>query len=204
DRASQHELALLGPLVPRGTGGRLEPRLNASCLRARAHKRRGRPGTEGKVEVPDHTQIADVELPKHGLYAGRSIPDGLPAGRSSRTTVATEGRSSRTTAATEPGSPPGSPNFSRTRAWNGGASSRRISLPGFGAAPIRTLEPTGSSRLSRPSADRSPSSSPTTLRVTRSLADRTSDRSNTMCAATGVTIRQRRVGVTMGPPAEKE
>src|SRR5581483_8945972 len=76
--------------------------------------------------------------------------------------------------------------------------------PGFGAAPIRTLEPTGSSRLSRPSADRSPSSSPTTLRVTRSLADRTSDRSNTMCAATGVTIRQRRVGVTMGPPAEKE
>ena len=48
-------------------------------------------------------------------------------------------------------------------------AARRVAGPrgaGFGATPARTLAPTGSSRLSRPPAEISPGSSPTTSRVT--------------------------------------
>jgi hypothetical protein len=69
---------------------------------------------------------------------------------------------------------------------------------------MSTFEPTGSSRLSRPSADSRPGSSPSTSRRTRWSADRTSERSNTMCAAIGVTTMHGTDGDTIGPPALNE
>src|SRR6266542_4423763 len=51
--------------------------------------------------------------------------------------------------------PSGRPDFSPTRAWNGGVSSPQTTRPGFGAAPIRTPVLTGSSGLPAVGRDQS-------------------------------------------------
>ena len=69
---------------------------------------------------------------------------------------------------------------------------------------MRTRDPTGSSTLSRPSADRIPLSSPMTSRDTSLPGSSTNERSNTMCAAIGVRINDSTSGVTIGPRAAKD
>ena len=71
--------------------------------------------------------------------------------------------------------------------------------------PDPHVEPTGSSMLRRPSAESTPLSSPDHLELRPgSSASSTNDRSNTMCAAIGVSTSESTPGLTIGPRAEKE
>ena len=94
--------------------------------------------------------------------------------------------------------------MSRTRVRKPAASSRRTRRAGRLDAWILTSVPTGISWVSRPSAETNPGSSPTTSRLTTLLAPSTNDRSKTICAAIGVTMRHGTSGETIGPRAENE
>ena len=130
--------ATSGPRLRTG----VEPRLHACRRRARPHQRGRRPaadregepdrhhglagaglagedveaGVELEVEVVDHPEAADVELPEHAAE---------PSGRRRH-----RGR-------------PGSPNFSRTSVRNGGAPPRRTSRAGRVDARIADPGPQG-------------------------------------------------------------
>ena len=193
--ARQQDLAVLRP-VGCVLGG-IEARLDARGLRAGANERAVGPdaqrerqtdrhhrlagpglaredvqtGMQVEIEVVDDPETADVQLPQHARSLSGAadifdVHDALAVARS-----------------------PGSSNLPRTRERNGGAPGRRTRRAGRSAAADRARLPTGSSTLSRPSAESRPGSSPTTSSTTCCCAPRTNDRSNTMCAAMGVNTR---------------
>ena len=138
-----------------------------------------------EIEVVDDPEAADVQLPQHA----RSL--------SGAADIRRRPSSARID--------PGSSNLSLTRERNGGASAS----PHQAGGPLRRADPRRGSRpaarsLSRPSAESRPGSSPTTSSTTCCCAPSTKDRSNTMCAAIGVSTRHGTSGLTIGPRAENE
>ena len=192
----------------------LEPRLDPGCLGAGSDKMRAtprpsrerepdrehglaRPGLAGedreplaqlKIEVADDTETADMELTEHArILAGATDI----AGRHRDPRRGLAGISGEVELVAHPRQ-----EARRVVASDETSRSVRGADPHLGADRI--------SCVSRPSAETNPGSSPTTSRLTTLLAPRTNERSNTMCAAIGVTIRQGTSGDTIGPRAENE
>ena len=131
----------------------------------------GEPGGGLDVELVDHAQTGDVQLPEHArILVGRLRHD--LAGLSPRRSAGSPGRS----------------NLSRTRARNGGGvgpphEPRRLHRRAGSAPPRR---PAARSSRDRPRTG-VPARRPRPRASPPARAPSTNDRSNTMCGATAVT-----------------